>query len=138
MADWYNYVRLKEDGSMESAKTNDYDGSITGHIVMGVKEWFDENPEERKRLGWIKYIHPDKKLVGYDPQTEYLVKTVRQIDEYTIQDEWHALPKSEEMLLLEDMLDSLGVWTDRDDNTVTTIGHFHFIGDNGQDIDVEA
>ena len=46
----WSYEKL-ENGKMKHCPVNDYDGSVTGHIVFGVAAWFDENPEERKRLG---------------------------------------------------------------------------------------
>ena len=35
----WGYERLKEDGKIEYAPSNDYDGKITGHIVFGVKQF---------------------------------------------------------------------------------------------------
>lgn len=96
------YQRLK-DGKIEYAPVNDFDGKITGHIVFGVSAWFDENPEERIRLGWIKHIKHDPKEIEYNKRTQYLIKATRQIDEYTIEDEWHIMDKSEEMMRLEEL-----------------------------------
>lgn len=86
---------------------NDTDGKITGHIIMNVKAWFDENPEERIRLGWTKHITYDKPQdtgVEYDPQTQYYKITQRQIDEYTVEDVYHVKDKAEDQLLFEEML----------------------------------
>ena len=56
----HSYMRLKEDGTIEHCPTYDYDGKITGKIVVNVQAYFDENPDERKRLGWIKHIERTK------------------------------------------------------------------------------
>lgn len=107
MTENYTYEKYDEEGNVQYCPGNDYDRSITGHIVIGVKCWFDENPEERKRLGWIKHIHHNTDELDYDPQTQYITTTTRQIDEWTIEDEHHIVNKSEEMLLLEEMLSAL-------------------------------
>lgn len=112
MAESYTYEKLV-DGKRKTVNeyTIDHDKSITGKFIVNVRAYFDENPDERIRLGWTKHIHPDNTLL-YDKQTHYLVTLPRQVDEYTIVDEYHALPKTEEMLELEEMLESLGVWYD--------------------------
>lgn len=109
----WNYERLKEDGTVESISEfkNDTDGSITGRIVINVKAWFDENPEERIRRGWTKHIsfsdEEIRELWPYNTQTQYLIKSTVQVDEYTIQDTYHAIDKSEEQLLLEEISESI-------------------------------
>lgn len=113
---WWQYERLKEDGKIEYAKVNDTDGSITGHIVFGVKVWFDENPEERIRLGWIKHIMHTTKDIEYDRRSQYLVKQTVKIDDYTVEDQYHILDKSEEMMRLQELSgrswedDSIWIW----------------------------
>ena len=101
-ATWWSYEKLKEDGKIESVNTNknDFDGSITGHVVFGVKEWFDENPAERIRLGWVKHIHhnPEKMGIEYNKQAQYLEKTVKRIDAYTCEDEYEVKYKTEDMM----------------------------------------
>lgn len=110
MAQSYHYERYNEEtGKLENVWNykNDTDGSITGHIVMNVKAWFDENPDERKRLGWIKHITydgPEDSGVEYNPQTQYYKITQRQIDEYTVEDVYNVRDKAEEQLLFEEML----------------------------------
>lgn len=98
---YWDYEKLQEDGKIRtiSNNSNDFDGSITGHIVFGVKAWFNENPEERLRLGWTKHIHhnPDK-WVSYNKQTQYLVKALKVIDEFTIEDDYHVMDKTEDMM----------------------------------------
>lgn len=101
----YHYERMKEDYTMEYCPMNDPDGKITGKIVMGLKAWFDENPEERKRLGWIKHITHNRDEIEYNKQTQFLVQSIKTIDEYTVEDEYHVLDKSEEQILFEEMLE---------------------------------
>lgn len=106
--DW-SYEKLTEQYELKTCPTNDYDGSVTGHIVYNVPAWFDENPEERKRLGWIKHIRHSKEEIreivgGWNPQTQNLVTTLKQIDEWTVEDTYHVLDKSEDQLLFEEML----------------------------------
>jgi len=103
----YTYEKFDENGKVTYCPGNDYDGSITGHIVMNVKAWFDENPEERKRLGWIKHIHHSTKDVEYNHATQRIVWSAKKIDDYTIEDEYHIVDKSEEMLRLEELLEAL-------------------------------
>lgn len=110
--DW-TYEKLDEDYKVRSvgSYTNDTDGKITGHIVMNVKAWFDENPAEARRLGWTKHItHTSeeiKEICPHNPQTQYLVTCARQIDEYTIEDTYYALDKSPEMLRLEELMQGI-------------------------------
>lgn len=103
----WTYEKLDEDMKIKYCPTNDPDGKITGKIVMNVPAYFDENPEERIRLGWIKHIHYNKEeieeKVQYNPQTQYLITSQRNIDDYTIEDAFNVIDKSEEMLLFEDM-----------------------------------
>lgn len=103
----YTYEKFDENGKVTYCPGNDYDGSITGHIVMNVKAWFDENPEARKRLGWIKHIHHSSRDIEYNPDTQRIVWSKKKIDEYTIEDEYHVVDKSEEMLRLEELLSAL-------------------------------
>ena len=111
MYDWekgtyWLYEKLQEDGKIKTiaGNHNDFDGSITGYIVFGVKEWFDENPEDRIRLGWTKHIkhNPEKYGIEYNKQTQYLEKTVRQIDAYTCEDMYEVKDKTEDMMRREE------------------------------------
>lgn len=111
MAEKWTYQKL-ENGKIKYVPTNDFDGKITGHIVFGVKAWFDENPEERKRLGWIKHIQHETKDIEYNRRTQYLINAIRQIDEYTVEDDWHIMDKSEEMMRLEELSRSFDIWSD--------------------------
>lgn len=99
----YSYVKL-EDGKIKNLPSHDPNGEIlVGRHMMNLKEWMDENPEERKRLGWTKYIHVDTREIEYNQQTQYLQRYYQQIDEYTIKDEYEIIDKSEEMMLLEEL-----------------------------------
>lgn len=112
----HDYMRLKEDGTIEHCPTYDYDGSVTGKIVVNVKAYFDENPEERKRLGWIQHNTLTKDEIAeqvgeWDRQRQRLVRSLKTIDEWTVQDEYHVMDKSEEMMLMEEIAqasDSMG------------------------------
>lgn len=103
MEEKWTYQKLDENGKIKYAPTNDFDGKVTGHIVFGVPAWFDEHPEERKRLGWIKHIKHETKDIEYNKRTQYLINAVKQIDEYTVEDDWHIMDKSEEMMRLEEL-----------------------------------
>lgn len=113
MDEKWEYEKLDENGKIKYCPINDYDGKITGHIVFGVKAWFDENPEERKRLGWVKHIHHDTKNIEYNKRTQYLKRSTKQIDEYTVEDVYHVMDKSEEMMRLEELTRG-GFWGDDD------------------------
>lgn len=111
---YWDYERYNtETGDVEMCPINDDNGEVTGHVVVGLKTWFDENPEVRIQQGWTKHIHygfkndPDK-FPEYDSQTHYLVTLKNQIDDYTIEDTYQVLPKSEEMLRLEEILQVIG------------------------------
>lgn len=101
---WY-YEKLDEEGKIKRCPMNDDKGEITGKFIINLPAYFDENPEERIKLGWIKHISHDPKEIEYDRQSQYLMKSVNQIDEYTVEDEYSVFDKTEEMLLLEEMLD---------------------------------
>jgi len=107
----YYYERLKEDFSIEHCPQDDKDKKVTGKFVINLPAWFDENPGERIRLGWIKHITHDPQEVKYDRQTQFLVKSVRQIDEHTVEDVYNVLTKSEEQLAFEEML-AVASWGD--------------------------
>lgn len=100
----YYYEKYKEDFTSEQCPMDDKDGKITGRCVLNLIAWFDENPTERIRLGWIKHLTKDTEKIEYDKQTQFLVKSVRQIDEHTVEDVYHVMTKSEEQLAFEEML----------------------------------
>ncbi len=105
----WRYSKLDEDGKIKivDTYTNDTKGSITGQIVFNVKAWFDENPNERIRLGWVKCYYIDRNSIEYNKQTQFLSISTRQIDEHTVEEVAHVLEKSEEMLALEEIIDSI-------------------------------
>ena len=98
------YKKLDENYKLKHCPMNDTDGSITGKIIINVPAYFDENPSERIRLGWIKHIQHDAREAEYNHQTQYLVRSTRQIDDYTVEDVFNVMDKTEEMLLLEELL----------------------------------
>lgn len=94
---WY-YEKLDENGKVKHAPVNDADGKITGRHVFGLQYWFDENPEERKRLGWVKHLTKKTSEIQFNRQTQYLLRAVRTIDEYTVEDVYYVRDKTEEMM----------------------------------------
>ena len=112
----HRYEKLGKDGKHQYCPANDFDGSVTGHIVINVRAWFDENPEEAKRLGWIKHLYYEsheelmKDMPDYDPALHYLISGTKVIDEYTIKDEFHLIEKTEEMMLLEELLETMNLY----------------------------
>lgn len=110
----WTYERMREDGTLQRCPAIDADGSVTGHVVINVKAWMDENPEERKRLGWVKHISYDydeiKEMVDYDPQTQIIVTATQQVDEWTVEDIYHVIDKSEEMMRMEALLETANVY----------------------------
>ena len=102
------YEKLDEDGKIKRLPQNDSKGEITGKFIIGLPEYFDEHPEERKCLGYIKHISHNINEVVYNKQTQYVRSNVTQIDEYTVEDAYEVFDKTEEMMLLEEMLESIG------------------------------
>lgn len=100
------YIKV-EDGKIRQCPMNDFDGSITGKIVYNVSAYFDEHPEEARRLGWVKHIKREpkevKRIVDWDPRSQYVITTLKWIDEWTVEDEYHVMNKSEEMMLREEL-----------------------------------
>ena len=118
----YSYIKL-EDGKIKNLPSQDPNGEIlVGRHVMNLKEWMDENPEERKRLGWIKRIHVDTREIEYNKQTQYLQWSYKQIDEFTIEDVCEVIDKTEEMLLLEEINEAIGPF----------VGGIAFVGAEGE------
>lgn len=99
----WHYEKLDENGKVKWAPQNDADGKITGRHVFGLKAWFDENPEERKRLGWIKHIQHKAKDVEYNRATQYIVNAVKNVDEWTVEDNWVVVDLSEEQMRLREV-----------------------------------
>lgn len=113
----WHYEKLDENGVVKYAPINDADAKITGRHVFNLQAWFDENPEERKRLGWIKHITHSTKDIEYDHATQYLLCQVKTIDAYTVEDEYHIMTYSEEQLRLKE-LGGIGDWYDDDASIV--------------------
>lgn len=110
MAETYRYEKWDaEKGEVVYCPTDDKDKNVTGKFILNVPAYFDENPGERKRLGWIKHITHTGADIEYNRQTQFLVWTTQQIDDYTIEDVAHILDKSEEQLEFEEML-SVASW----------------------------
>lgn len=110
----WTYEKLDaETGRIKYAPMNDADGKITGRHVFGLKAWFDENPDERKRLGWIKHIHHTTKDIEYNHATQYLVNAPKTIDPYTVEDDWKIMDMSEEQMRLAE-IGMRGSWDDYD------------------------
>ena len=99
----WKYEKLDEHGRIEYAPANDPDGKITGRHVFNLKAWFDENPEERIRLGWTKHIIHPTKDIEYNRATQYLVNAPRRLDAYTIEDDWKIMNMSEEQMRLAEL-----------------------------------
>lgn len=114
-ATYWQYEHLEEDGKIKVAPINDYNGKITGKHVYGVKQYFDENPDEARRLGWIKHImHNTRKYVQYNHQTQYLTMSHKIIDEYTYEDVYEIREKTEAMMRAHEEgadADSSWVWS---------------------------
>ena len=104
----WSYVKLDEKGEIKRCPMNDSKGEITGKFVINLPAYFDEHPEERKRLGWIKRIQHTPKEIDYNRQTQYLQWSYKQIDEFTIEDVCEVIDKTEEMLLLEEINEAVG------------------------------
>lgn len=104
----WSYEKLDEQGNVKWLPINDDKGEITGKYIIGLKEYFDENPEEARRLGWIKHISHGTDDVEYNKQTQYVQRYYKQIDEFTIEDAYEVFDKTEEMMLLEELLESVG------------------------------
>ena len=101
---WYYQRFDPETFELKHCPHTDLDGAITGHRgIFDLPSWLDENPEERIRLGFIKHIRADRDAVEYNPQTQYLTRSVRTIDAHTVEDVWTVLDKTEDMLLMEEL-----------------------------------
>ena len=121
----WHYEKLDEKGRVRWAPPNDADGKITGHHVFGLKAWFDENPDERIRLGYIKHITHKTEGIDYDPATQYLVNSIKRVDDHTIEDDWQIMDMSPEQMRLRE-LSTNGAWFD-DDGVAVTGGEFAWI-----------
>ena len=77
----HHYERLDENYKVIRCPTHDYDGKYTGKIIINLPAYFDENPEERIRLGWMKHItytsEEIREMYSWDPQSQYLPRQER-------------------------------------------------------------
>ena len=108
------YEKLDENGNIKGLPAHDSKGEITGKYIIGLPEYFDEHPEERIRLGWIKHIRHYPNEIEYNRQTQYVRRTVKQIDAYTVEDVLEIFDKTEEMFLLEELNEAIGFGTGGD------------------------
>ena len=107
----YYYERYNtEKNEIERCPIDDKDGKITGKCILNVIAYFDENPEIRKALGWIKHITKDTRDIEYNHQTQYLTHMVVQVDEHTVRDEYSVMDKAPEMLRLEELQGGRGYY----------------------------
>lgn len=97
----WEYEKVGDDADVQVCPSCDQTGAITGQIVFGLKAWFDEHPEERKALGWIKHIFPDRP--DYNKQTQFLLVGTKIVDDFTVEDYYVVKDKSEEMLVAEEL-----------------------------------
>ena len=100
MAEHY-YEKLDENLNKVRCPMDDKDGSISGEVRIGLSRWFDENLDERIRLGWTKHLVPDRP--DFNSQTQYIETTQAQVDEWTVTDVYHVCEKSEDQLAFEEM-----------------------------------
>jgi len=102
MAEW-NYEKIGEDGKTETAPIHDLDGKITGKCILNLRCWFDENPEIRVNLGYIKHIrhYPDE--LNYDSQTQYVQRGLKENSDFEVEDVLTAVDKSVEMMQYEEI-----------------------------------
>lgn len=121
---YYYYAKFGTDLSFRDAPVNDLDGAITGKCILNLKAWFDENPDERMRLGWIKIIKQSENDIVYDKQKQFLIETYKKIDDYTIESTLEVFDKSEEMLMLEDINEGVNYFSNEFD--VMRIGNIVF------------
>lgn len=103
MAKYWTYEKIGENHEPQTLPRNDWDGEITGKIIIDLKSYFDENPELRKQLGWIKHIRFDVDDIDYDSQTQKVMLSSKKVDDYTIEDEYHIIDKTEEQMLYEEL-----------------------------------
>lgn len=114
----YRYEKLDENYNRQYCPINDYDGSITGtgNCIIGLAAWFDENPEKRIELGWIKHWYYEKAseiketVPEYNPALHYLTMSTEMTGDHEMKDVYHIIEKTEEMLVLEEMLETMNLY----------------------------
>ncbi len=125
--DW-DYEKLDENGKLITVSTWTIDSKkeYTGRYVMNVKAWFDEHPEERIARGWTKHIRWSPEEVRekwpHNPQTQVLVRALKPIDAHTVEDDYHIIDKSEEMMRMQELLGVVDAFDSYDTMNVETEG----------------
>lgn len=111
------YEKLNDDGKTITVGTWTIDSKreYTGQYVVNVKAWFDEHDGYWQEHGWTKHIVWEdkeiKKKWPHNAQTQILIKEVKRVDAHTVEDDYHIVDKSEEMMRLQEMLDVVA-WGD--------------------------
>lgn len=125
----WDYEKLDENGKTITVSnyTIDSKKEYTGQFVFNVKAWFDEHPDEWVARGWTKHIRwtgeEIKEKWPHNRQTQILVKATNRVDEHTIEDVYHVIDKSEEMMRLQETLRVVDAWGD---DTIVTYGALEF------------
>lgn len=101
----WRYEKYDKEFKRTNCPTHDVDGSMTGQVIINLPVWFDENPEERIRLGWVKHYYYDDNEIEkmYDPQTQFYTASAKMIDDHTIRDEILVFEKTEDMMEAEEL-----------------------------------
>lgn len=135
---WYYEKYNPETGEVKRCPLNDLRGSITGRVVIDVPTWFDEHPDERIARGWVKHIMGSIGDLEYNPQTQYLITTTQVIDEYTVKDVYIVMDKSEDQMMMEEMLEGISPFLpNQSSGGVWISGQYTYIDEDGQ-FQVEA
>lgn len=121
---WY-YEKLDDKGKTITVNTYTIDSKKehTGQFVFNVKAWFDEHPDYWPEHGWTKHITYESKEIEekwpHNKQTQILIREVRRVDAHTVEDTYHVIDKSEEMMRLQELLGVVEAWGD---GAVVTFG----------------
>jgi len=113
----WHYEKLDEKGKLISVNTYTIDSKkeYTGRYVVNVKAWFDEHPKEWVARGWTKHViwssEEIKEKWPHNAQTQLLIRAVKRVDEHTVEDDYHVIDKSEEMMRFEE-LQAVAGWGD--------------------------
>lgn len=123
----HRFEKLDENGKIKYAPQRDNTGEYTGgKIVMNFPAWLNEDEERRKSLGWIKHLFYENRddiiaslTEEYNPATDYIVRSVQPVDEYTVKDVYRVIHKTEKMMELEEILSLMdGFYSSYDSNIV--------------------